>query len=144
MFGVTLAPASRADLPFAAGVLARGMRDNPGHVALFGPDPIRRVRALTTMFGALLPTMSPLPSCAWRAGWIVAVLGMLPPDQSHFFTVSRALHIGPALFARAPGAAVRGFVWMRAWERQHIPEPHWHVGPLAVEAALQGSASAVS
>ncbi len=37
----------------AVGVLARGMRANPVHVAAFGPDPDRRVRILYRMFNDL-------------------------------------------------------------------------------------------
>ena len=36
----------------AVGVLARGMRDNPNHIAVWGDDPDYRVQALTGFMGA--------------------------------------------------------------------------------------------
>jgi hypothetical protein len=45
------------DLPEAVGVLARGMRDNPMHVAVFGNDPEERRRALERLCGPLFDVM---------------------------------------------------------------------------------------
>ena len=39
----------------AIGVLARGMRDNPLHVAAYGEDPQRRLRCHARLDGRLLP-----------------------------------------------------------------------------------------
>lgn len=122
---------------FAAGVLARGMRDNPGHVAVFGPDPWRRCRALATSFAALLPTMRPQPIVARRNGWIVGVAGLASPRSWHFYSPGRVLR-GMPLAVRYPGAAIRGLRILRNWRRRDPPEPHWHLGPVAVEAGLQG------
>lgn len=41
---IVIRPFARADAPAAVGVLARGMRDNPLHVAAYGDDPARRER----------------------------------------------------------------------------------------------------
>lgn len=37
----------------AVGVIARGMRDNPLHVAAYGPDPKRRVRCHARLIRSL-------------------------------------------------------------------------------------------
>lgn len=44
---VTVEPATPADHAAIAGVVARGMRDNPLHVAVYGDDPAARLRQIT-------------------------------------------------------------------------------------------------
>jgi len=46
---------SEADLPAAVGIVARGMRDNPLHIAALGSDATQRVKRLTGMFSVALP-----------------------------------------------------------------------------------------
>ncbi len=41
----------------ALGVISRGMRDNPIHVAAFGDDPERRKKSLHRFFGAAFAVM---------------------------------------------------------------------------------------
>lgn len=46
----------------AAAVLARGMRDNPGHVAAFGDDPDQRQRSLRRLFTATSARLPSMPT----------------------------------------------------------------------------------
>lgn len=136
-FEVTLGEVGRAEMGLAAGVLARGMRDNPVHRAAFGEDPLGRVRTLERLFGALLPGMRYEPICARRGGEIVGVLGLAPPGACRP-TPRQAARLIPALLRAGPASTARTFRWFVQWERRHPREPHWHLGPVAVEAALQG------
>ena len=66
--GVEVAPLSPAEVPAAVGVLARGMRDNPIHMAVFGPDPDRRERLLVRMFTSMWRHMDQDALAARRGG----------------------------------------------------------------------------
>ena len=68
--GVDVAPLTADELDAAVGVLARGMRDNPLHVAAFGDDPDHRVAQLTGMFQTVIG-MQPDALRADEAGTIV-------------------------------------------------------------------------
>jgi hypothetical protein len=66
----------------AIGVLARGMRENPIHVAAFGQDPERRQRSLRRFFGAAFTVISlheHMIVARSEDGRVVGVLGMMPP-----------------------------------------------------------------
>ena len=57
--GVEVTPLTPTDVPAAVGVLARGMRDNPIHVAVLGPDPERRERLLGAAVRRAVAAMEP-------------------------------------------------------------------------------------
>ena len=46
------------EVPAAVGVLARGMRDNPLHMAAYGEDPQRRLRCHTRLMRGLFAVFS--------------------------------------------------------------------------------------
>ena len=137
MIEVAVTELDRHEMTFAAGVLARGMRDNPIHIAAFGNDPLRRMRALEHIFASLLPLMKHPPLSARRGEHIVGVTGMSPPGtcQPPPFDQLRLL---PAMLRSGPGALPRVFRWLRAWADRDLKDRHWHLGPLAVEGGLQG------
>lgn len=135
---VTVAELTPGDFAEAVAVLARGMRDNPMHVAAFGPDPERRERRLERLFGALFETISAQrPLCARRDASIVAVTGVAPPGACRP-SPRQGLAMLPALVGGGPRSAVRAARWLRAWASRDPEEPHAHVGPLAVDRGLQG------
>lgn len=128
----------RDEHPAAVGVLARGMRDNPLHVAALGPDPERRRRGLERMFGGLfrvVDTMTPL--CAVSEGTIVGVTGVAPPGTCQP-TVGQRIRFLPGMVALGPRTAGRVGRWIGEWAERDPAEPHSHLGPLAVDAHLQG------
>ena len=121
----------------AVGVLARGMLDNPMHVAAFGPDPGRRRRALERLFGALFHIKTGEPICATRDGKVVATTGVAPAGTCQP-TGREAARFVPVVAGLGPRAAARTSRWIRAWSNRDLSEPHVHLGPLAVDAGLQG------
>ena len=140
MVDVDIRRLHRDELLLAAGVLARGMRDNPIHVAVFGDDPYRRTQTLETLFGAYLPMMTRAPISAYRAGTLVGVLGMVPPGHGHRPNLPAALgglRVLAPLVRCDPATCSRLLRWLGAWARRDPQEPHWHLGPVAVEAGLQ-------
>lgn len=122
----------------AAGVLARGMRDNPIHVAAFGPDPQRRARILVRMFGDLFRVLTGYHAmCARMDGAIVAVAGRAD-DGACMPGALQKLQLLPGLLSLGPRTALRSSRWMSAWSSRDLDEPHSHFGPFAVDAHLQG------
>jgi GNAT superfamily N-acetyltransferase len=114
------------------------MRDNPIHVAAFGTDPESRRRRLERLFGALFRIMTrQTPICALREGTMVGTTGIAPPGTCQPTTPQR-LRFLLASVGLGPGSAARAGRWFGAWSARDLDEPHSHLGPLAVDAHLQG------
>jgi len=114
------------------------MRDNPAHVAAFGADPERRQRRLERFFRAFFKAMrAQTPLAAYDAGTLVGVTGVAPPGtcQPAMFEELRLL---PTVLAMGPTTSARIMRWVAAWAAHDPTEPHSHLGPLAVDAHLQG------
>ncbi len=137
MIEVSIGDVGRQEMVFAAGVLGRGMRDNPMAFAVFGHDPLRRMRASERAFRSVLPLMKRPPLCARRGDWIVGVCGMAPPGTCQP-SPPEQLRMMPALLGFGPGTLFRIAQWVRAWGGRDPKERHWHLGPVAVEPGLQG------
>lgn len=122
----------------AADVLADGMRDNPLHVAAYGTDPRRRLRYHYQLVLALLDTATTLQLiCALRAGVIVGVAGIAPPGTCQP-SLRQRLSMLPRVAALGPPTAGRVLSWTGTWSSLDPPEPHVHLGPVAVDSRLQG------
>jgi ribosomal protein S18 acetylase RimI-like enzyme len=134
---VEVAPLADADVPAAIGVLARGMRDNPIHVAVFGLDPDRRERLLTRMFTAMWRHMDQDALGARRGGELVGVCGRLPPGACRP-SPGQGLLMTPAMAAGGPRTLMRTLRWVGAWTKRDPAERHEHLGPVAVDRHLQG------
>jgi GNAT superfamily N-acetyltransferase len=121
----------------AIGVLARGMRDNPLHVAALGGDPAHRTEALTQLFGGMIP-MQPEPLCAREDGEMVGVCGLiaLPECMVHVFGTMPADQFPPML--DDPADQGRLVEWLQTWGRRDPDEYHFHLGPVAADAGKQG------
>ena len=135
--GLELSDLGPHELEEAAGVLARGMRDNPIHVAAFGPDSERRVRILFRMFSDLfrvLPAYGAI--CARRGGAIVGVAGHAE-GEGCMPSPMQKLRLAPTLLTLGPRRASRAGKWMSEWASRDPADPHSHFGPLAVDAHLQ-------
>jgi ribosomal protein S18 acetylase RimI-like enzyme len=136
--GVEVVRLAPADVPAAVGVLARGMRDNPIHVAAFGPDPERRERMLARMFRSLWRHWDQREAlCAKRDGELVGVCGRLGPGACRLSPL-QGLRMVPVLATGGPGTVVRTLRWVSAWDKRDPAERHEHLGPVAVDRHLQG------
>ncbi|MFI5177685.1 MAG: GNAT family N-acetyltransferase [Vicinamibacterales bacterium] len=130
-----------SDLAAAAGVLGRGMRDNPLHVRVFGADPARREARLTALFAALLRRQHLAHGMILGAsldGRLVGVCGMIQPGRCQP-TLLQKLSLLPTLAGgRGLGLTIRVVNWTSQWAQRDPRDPHWHLGPVAVERDLQG------
>ena len=120
-------------------VLSRGMRDNPVHVAAFGDDPEIRRRQFRKLVAAMFSVSDLSHALVARRedGVVVGVCGMMPPGNC-LPGLGQQLRMLPTLLSLGPRAAGRVMRWVGAWRRHDPEERHWHLGPLAVDAHLQG------
>jgi ribosomal protein S18 acetylase RimI-like enzyme len=131
----------RRDLPAAARLLGRGMRDNPINLrAIRIASDTRRERALARFFLPALRGLSARGEVlgAFDDGALVGVCGIAPPSRCQP-TVVEKLCIAPSvLFGHSPATAIRVAAWTGAWAKADPAEAHWHLGPVAVDASLRG------
>lgn len=120
-------------------VLARGMRDNPLHVAAFGEDPAQRQRRFRALMAAAFSVLDLSHALVARRedGAVLGVCGMLPPGGCQP-GLGQQLRMLPGMLSLGPRVAGRVARWMGVWQKQDPNERHWHLGPLAVDAHLQG------
>jgi ribosomal protein S18 acetylase RimI-like enzyme len=129
----------KSEIPQAAALLGRSMRDNPINVQAFGGDAARRERALAGFFEAVLRRARRRASvlATVHHQTVVAVAVQAPPGQCQP-TMGDKLAILPAVVLRSPwGTAARVVRWTGQWSQLDLNEPHWHLGPLAVDVGLQ-------
>lgn len=129
----------RADeVSAAVDVLARGMRDNPLHVAAYGDDPARRLCCHARVMAALYRFSRERQTiCAVHHDRVLAVLGWAPPHGCQPNTAER-LRFVPELLRLGVRPARALLRWTSAWADRDPAEAHVHVGPFAVDAPLQG------
>jgi ribosomal protein S18 acetylase RimI-like enzyme len=135
--GLDVGRITESETADAVGVLARGMRDNPLHVAALGDDPAHRVEALKQLFSVMIPGQ-PEPLRAREDGEVVGVCGLLPPPDCmvHTFATLPADQFPPVL--PDPGEQARAVEWLQSWGQRDPHEPHFHLGPVAADAGKQG------
>jgi hypothetical protein len=113
----------------AVDLLARGMRDNPVHVAAYGENPERRERLIAAAFRSVFENFVHQESFGLRAdGKLVAVTGVAPPGTCQP-TIGQRLRMAPTMAKFGPRAAVRTGRWLNEWARHDPDEPHSHLGP---------------
>ena len=138
--GLEIGALDASEVGEAVDVIARGMRDNPLHVATFGESPERRLQSLHRFFGAVFAVMGlqeHMLVARGQDGRMVGVMGMMPPGDC-LPDSGQQLRMLPALLRNGPRAAGRTMGWLGAWGKRDPKERHWHLGPLAVNAHLQG------
>lgn len=137
--GVEIRALTPRALPAAAALLAHGMRDNPLHVKVFGADPDQRQRRLSRFLGQLVVYVHTNGALlgAYDQDELVGVLGMIAPGRCRPGLRDR-LRFARALLTRAPpGTLLRMQRWLAAWAGHDPDDPHWHIGPLAVQPAFR-------
>jgi ribosomal protein S18 acetylase RimI-like enzyme len=128
----------RSETEASVALLARGMRDNPLNVAVYGSDPERRQRSLERTFSTLFRVFeAQQPICALDGGMLVAVTGVAPAGTCQPTTLQRLRSL-PSMIAIGLGPATRVLKVLAAWGERDPDQPHSHLGPLAVDKHLQG------
>lgn len=120
-------------------MIARAMRDNPQHSAAFGDDASTREQRLNALFSLMAgnPALYTHSLAATLDGRFVGVCGLVEPGHCQPTTSQRLIML-PGLFRLGFRNARRVGSWLGAWSKHDPATPHWHVGPVAVAADLQG------
>jgi len=130
--------AEPTEIEAVVGVISRGMRDNPTHVAALGEDPDRREKRVRRIFSSVLPVMGhSLILARHPDGTILGVLGMAAPGRCQA-NGKQKMKLSLGLLPLGPRALSRSLRWVGTWEKSDPKERHWHLGPVAVDAHLQG------
>ena len=130
----------RRDLPSAVGIIARGMRENPLHVAALGDDPNVRGARLIRMFTVALPTIysKGVVLGAFEGDTLVGIAGMVAPGHCQPTFIEKLRLMPRFVPAVGGGGFARVGRWMAAWAQHDLKQPHWHLGPVAVDVDMQG------
>jgi ribosomal protein S18 acetylase RimI-like enzyme len=130
--------AEPTEIEAVVSVISRGMRDNPTHVAALGEDPDRREKRVRRIFSSVLPVMGhSLILARHPDGTILGVLGMAAPGRCQA-NGKQKMKLSLGLLPLGPRALSRSLRWVGTWEKSDPKERHWHLGPVAVDAHLQG------
>lgn len=131
----------RDELGDAAGLIGRSMCDNPSDVQVFRiPDAPGRSLALHRFFVPVLAGLYErgLVLGAFRDQVLVGVCGMARPGFCQPRALEKIRILPAAILGNPPGTPARILRWVGDWARHDPAEPHWHLGPVAVESWLQG------
>lgn len=135
-----IGPVNAHEIDAVVAVFSRGMRDNPIHIAVYGPDPEVRRQKIERSFGSaarVLRLDQHMLVARNGDGAIVGACGMMPPGGCRP-NLQQQLRLLPLILGSGLSTALRTMRWLGAWTKADPDEPHWHVGPLAVDASLQG------
>jgi GNAT superfamily N-acetyltransferase len=129
------------DLSSAVGIIARGMRDNPLHIAALGEDAEIRGQRLIRLFTVALPLVFSKGHVlgAFDGDTLVGIAGMVAPGQCQPTLLEKLAFMPRLVPAVGGGAFTRVGRWMGVWAQHDLRQPHWHLGPVAVDAHLQGT-----
>jgi ribosomal protein S18 acetylase RimI-like enzyme len=117
------------------------MRDNPINVRAFAmADADRRGRALARFFRPFLRGLYRRGSIvgAFDGDTLVGVCGRATPGRCQPTTLEKLQMVPSVIFGNSVGTSVRVMRWGADWSRRDPPEPHWHLGPVAVAPDRQG------
>lgn len=136
---VEIGPLCPADVDQALDVLTRGMRDNPNHIAALGDDETSLPARLRTFLESYRPIAVGKALVARDSeGEIVGVMAMMRPGECRLPS-SCVARTSSDLFADEPEAFFRVKRWLDVWSKHDPLDRHWHCGPFAVDAHVQGT-----
>lgn len=136
-----LRPLVLGEVGQAANVLARGMRDNPLHVAALGQHPAVRVQALAGLFRGFLAMEVAKKGRvvgAFQNGTMVGVCGMMRPGCCQLAPAEKVTLLPKLLWHCGFKGTGRFLSQFGNWSRHDLQTPHWHLGPVGIVPELQG------
>jgi ribosomal protein S18 acetylase RimI-like enzyme len=129
------------ELEEAAQLVGRGMRDNPSNMRVFRiPDREHRSIVMGRFFVPVLGGLYQrgLVLGAILSNKLVGICGIARPGYCQPNTIEKTRVFPAALIGNPITTPLRILNWVGEWARRDPSEPHWHLGPLAVEPFLQG------
>jgi len=140
MGSITIRRLLNHELPTAALLLSRAMCDNPIDVRAFGGEAKRRRRSLERFYSPVLQGLYRRGQIlgGFREAEMIAVCAFAPPGHCQATLAEKVRILPSVLLANQIATTGRILQWVGAWSRRDPTEPHWHLGPVAVEPAVQG------
>lgn len=128
------------EIDAAIGVIARGMRDNPLHIGAFGRDAELRRERLARLFRVVMPMIfaNGVVLGAFQGMTLTAVAGIVASDGCQPGWREKIVMFPRLLPVAGLGGFLRLGRWTAAWSAHDLAERHLHLGPVAVDAQLQG------
>ena len=129
------------ELAQAARLVGRGMRDNPANVAVFRMENAEhRSIAMGHFFVPVLGGIYERGFVlgAFRSNGLVGICGMTRPGFCRPGPIEKVRVFPKAMSRNSIATPLRILHWVGEWARRDPAEPHWHLGPVAVEPSLQG------
>jgi len=130
-----------SELEDAAQLVGRGMRDNPSNIRVFRiPDGEHRSIAMGRFFVPVLKGLFQrgLVLGAILSNRLVGACGMARPGFCQPNTIEKTKILPAAVIGNPITTPLLILNWAKEWARRDPSEPHWHLGPVAVEPSLQG------
>jgi ribosomal protein S18 acetylase RimI-like enzyme len=128
------------EIELAAHVVGRGMCNNPVNVAVFRiPDAGNRTRALGRFFVRVLQGLYRRGFIigAFRSQDLIGVCGFARPGFCQPRMLEKMRVLPAAVIGNPAPTPLRLLHWVGEWSKLDPAEPHWHLGPVAVEPQLQ-------
>ena len=128
-----------SEIEEALDVTARGMRDNPLTVAIFGDGAEKRRQRFRRFMGGVARVLGWGPNMLVARdadGEIAGVCNMMPPGEC-LPSPSQQLRMLLSLLSNGPHVTGRTMRWLAVWTKRDPVKRHWHLGPLVVDAPLQ-------
>jgi len=129
------------ELDDAVRVVSDGMRNNPTNIRAFSiEDADQRARSLARFFTPLLRGLYKrgVVMGAFCDKALVGVCGMAQPGSCQPTWFEKIEVLSPMVVSRSMGTVIRVMRWAGEWARRDPRNPHWHLGPVAVEPHFQG------
>ena len=117
------------------------MCDNPVNVRAFGIESReRRARAMSRFFLPVLEGLyrRGLVVGAFNDAKLVGVCGMARPQSCQPRMMEKFRVLPKVVLGNPIVAPLRILKWVGEWARRDPKEPHWHLGPVAVDSGLRG------
>ena len=131
----------RSELEDAAQLVGRAMRDNPSNTRVFRIlDGGHRSIAMGRFFVPVLRGLFQrgLVLGAILSNRLVGICGMARPGFCQPNTIEKTKVLPAAVIGNPLTTPLLILNWVKEWSRRDPLEPHWHLGPVAVEPSLQG------
>jgi ribosomal protein S18 acetylase RimI-like enzyme len=132
---VAIGPLTGEQARAAAGLLARAFVGDPLHEATFGPARLDRNAGF---FRVALASMKGTRVGVVENGRMLGVAHWVLSPRCQYPVLEQAKILPRMMAAVGPGPALKVVIWLMAWSRHDPPEPHSHLGPIAVEPDAQG------
>lgn len=130
-----------SELEDAAQLVGRGMRDNPSNMRVFRiPDGEHRSIVMGRFFVPVLKGLFQrgLVLGAILSNRLVGICGMARPGFCQPNTIEKTKVLPAVVIGNPVRTPLLILNWVKQWSRRDPSEPHWHLGPVAVEPSLQG------